>query len=219
MSVLSNIFKSETKKNWQQLADEIGGSFIEGEKWNSDKIISKYRNTTIEVDIFETGGRYSKTYTRITCPYITPVRVNLMFNISPENIFTYSGKLFGIKDIEIGDEQFDTLINLKSNQKELFLKFLGSKYFKNRLLAAFEGPEPNNILNTFRNTEFNLFIEDKDSYTYYQRVPARIFYIRILNLGIEEDIETLKLWLEICKITLDRLIEIGEAEDVSPDIQ
>jgi hypothetical protein len=203
MSVLSNIFKSETKKNWQQLADEIGGSFIEGEKWNSDKIISKYRNTTIEVDIFETGGRYSKTYTRITCPYITPVRVNL----------------FGIKDIEIGDEQFDTLINLKSNQKELFLKFLGSKYFKNRLLAAFEGPEPNNILNTFRNTEFNLFIEDKDSYTYYQRVPARIFYIRILNLGIEEDIETLKLWLEICKITLDRLIEIGEAEDVSPDIQ
>jgi hypothetical protein len=44
-------------------------------------------------------------------------------------------------------------------------------------------------------------------------------WITLQKLGSESDIEILKSWFNLCKLTLDRLIEIGEAEDVSPDIQ
>ena len=140
MSFLSNILESKTKKSWQAFADEVGGDFVEGKSWNSGKVIVKYRNTTIELDIFETVGQHSKTYTRITCRYVTPKRFAFLFNIKPENTLSYVGKLFGFKDIEVGEETFDTLINLKSNQKDLFLKFLDSNLLKTMLLDAFEGP-------------------------------------------------------------------------------
>jgi hypothetical protein len=218
MSFLLNIFESDTKKHWQEFADEIGATFIDG-GWNSDKVISKYRNTTIELDIFTTNGQHRKTYTRITCPYVTPKRFAFKFNIAPENILTYAGKLFGFKDIEIGNKTFDTLINLKSNQKALFLKFLDSMPLREMILEAFEGPQPDKILNTFRNTEFNLFIEDKGPYLFHQKTQHKILFIKILNLEIEEDIEMLKFWFKICQFTLDRLIEIGEAEDITPDYQ
>jgi hypothetical protein len=108
------------------------------------------------------------------------------------------------------------LINLKSNKEELFLRFLNSEPLKDMILQAFEGPEPDKILNTFRNSEFNMFIEDSGPYLFHQRTMNKVLLIRILNLEIESDIETLKFWFNLCKITLDRLIEIGEAEDISP---
>ncbi len=205
MSFFTNLFHSRAKENWKSLADEIGADFVDGGIWKTDKVTFSYRNTKISLDTFSKGnGRSSKTYTRIICPYITKNRFT--FEISSENTITYAAKYIGINDIEIGDAKFDAEIYLKSNQKKTLLKFLDPKYLQDKLLEAFEG------------TDLVLKINDDHPVFFLKKIPTKILWIQIENIGIESDIEILKQWFTLCKLILDRLIEIGEAEDVSPNI-
>jgi hypothetical protein len=61
MSVLSNIFESDTKEKWKQLALEIGGEFIDGGFWDSDKVILNYRKTRIILDTYTVHSGMSLT--------------------------------------------------------------------------------------------------------------------------------------------------------------
>ena len=205
MSFFTDLFHSRAKENWKSLADEIQGKFINGGFWKTDKVTFNYRSTEITLDIFSKGnGRNARTYTRIICPYITKNRFT--FEISSENTITYAAKYVGINDIEIGDVKFDAEIYLQSNQKKRLLTFLDTKYLQEKFLEAFEG------------TDLVLKINDAHPVFFLKKIPTKILWIQIENVGIEEDIVILKQWFTLCKLTLDRLIEIGEAEDIDPNI-
>ncbi|PWK26339.1 hypothetical protein LV89_02510 [Arcicella aurantiaca] len=206
MSFFTDLFYSRAKENWKLLAHEIQGKFVDGGFWETNEVKFNYRNTEITLDIFSKGnGRSSKTYTRIICPYITTNRFT--FEISSENAISYAAKYIGINDIEIGNTKFDAEIYLQSNQKKRLLTFLDTKYLQEKFLEAFEG------------TDLVLKINDDHPVFFLKKIPTKILWIQIENIGIEEDIEILKSWFTLCKLTLDRLIEIGEAEDIDPNIQ
>jgi hypothetical protein len=206
MSFWTNLLHSRAKENWKSFADEIQGKFVDGGFWKTNEVKFNYKNTEITLDIFSKGnGRSSKTYTRIICPYITKNRFT--FEISSENTITYAAKFIGFKDIEIGDAKFDAEIYLQSNQKKRLLTFLDTKYLQEKFLEAFEG------------TDLALKINDDHPVFFLKKIPTKILWIQIESVGIEEDTETLKSWFTLCKLTLDRLIEIGEAEDINPNIQ
>ncbi len=207
MSVLSNIFYSETKKNWQQLASEIGGEFVDGGFWKKDKVVLKYRKTEIVLETHTVSrGKNSSTYTRMKFPFNSVNGFNL--SISSENFFTHLVKKIGFNDIEIGEFEFDDKIYLKSNNEKKAKSFFSSTILKE---------ETFNVVNI---TESFLSIKRHDSLFFFTESEApNPFYVVLSKLGVESDIDVLKSWLNLCKITLDRLIEIGEAEDVSPDFE
>lgn len=207
MSFVSSIFKSETKKNWKQLASEIGADFVDGGIWDSDKIILKYRKTNITLDTYNQNNRKSGyVNTRIRCPFVT---INeFQFNITSENTFSHAGKIFGLKDLEINNAKFDNEFYLKSRYKDKLILFLDSEIIQNVYLEFAK--------NEIIGLEISI-TEDKPFFS-LQKNPSKVFWICCEKMKLESDIEILKQWFTLCKLTFDRLIEIGEAEDVSPNI-
>ncbi len=208
MSFLSNIFRSETKENWQQLAVEIGGNFVDGGFWNKDIVELKYRNSTITLDVYQQRyGNKHIPHTRIRCPFVS---INeFKFNITTENALTHAGKIFGIKDVMIDVPKFDDEFYLKSRTKDKFVNFLKSEIIQKSYLELAK----NDILGL----EIQIS-DDKPNFSLQTR-PRNVYWIYCEKIKVESKVETLKLWFDLCKLTLDRLIEIGEAEDISPDFQ
>jgi hypothetical protein len=62
-------------------------------------------------------------------------------------------------------------------------------------------------------------IKDNDSFHTFREYPPNTSLIVIRANMIITEMGRLVNWFNLCKITLDRLIKIGEAEDTSPDIQ
>ena len=195
MSFWTNFFESIGRKNLKLLSEKIGGQFIQGSFGVKDKIIILDKNTLITIDTRKRlRGKKLVLYYRITCPFKS---INgLGFSISTENAFTHAAKVFGMEDIKIGHEKFDNEFYLKSNDVERFLEFMKSERLQRQYLES------------LKKLSYSAFcIEIKGGFEY-----------SVYNETNHPDIETILEYLNLCKITLDRLIEIGEAEDLSPEI-
>jgi hypothetical protein len=205
MNFLSNILSSSKKKTWKILAQEIGGTFIDGGIFSPDSVVLNYRNTTITLDTKGGNNRY-KGFIRILCPFLATNEFK--FKISPENAFTHAGKVFGINDIEIGDKQFDNDLYLKSRQEDVLINLLDSEELKKCYL------ELANLLPLGS----GIRISDTKHFFTLQDIPKNIFWLKVEEYNIENNLDLLKLYFKIFKITLDRLIEIGEAKEINLDI-
>lgn len=206
MSVLSNIFNSDTKENWKQLAIEIGGEFIDGGFGNSFKVILNYRKTRIILDTYTVHSGMSLTYSRLRCPFVSTNGIT--FEISSEKKRNYINDLFSIKKTETGNAEFDGVIHCRSKHLKGFKRFLDSNLVQEK------------YFNVLQNTYVEVSINENTRFFSLNHIPPIMNnWITLQKLGSESDIEILKSWFNLCKITLDRLIEIGEAEDIDPNIQ
>ena len=207
MNALSNIFRSDTKKNWQQLATEIGGEFVDGGFWNKDRVVLKYRKTDIVLETYTVStGKSSTTYTRMKSPFFSTN--GFTFSISSENFFTHLVKKIGFNDVEIGEFEFDDKMYLKSNDAEKVRTFFISSILKKDIFNVVKVSKSSLSVNKHETFFFNTESEVSNPY-----------YVVLTKLRVESNIEKLKSWFNLCKLTLDRLIEIGEAEDISPKIK
>ena len=206
MRVLSDIFRSDTENSWQKLALEIGGEFIDGGFSNSDKVIFNYRKTKIILDTYTVHSGMSFTYNRLRCPFVS--KNGITFEICHERKLNYINVIFNlfiIKKTETGNAQFDDKIHCRSKHLKSFRSFLDSNLLQEKCLSILQ--KTNVEVSIRENTRF---------FSLNHTPPIMNNWITLERLGKELDVEKLKLWFDLCKITLDRLIEIGEAEDVSP---
>ena len=200
----------EKKKIWKLLADRIGGSFIEGKSWRDERVVLNYKQSSsiiLNTRLNGGGKRHQYYETKVQCSFISTNQFKL--KIFHENAFTHAGKVFGINDIELDNAKFDNEFYIKSNQRETAIEFLNKDSLQKIYLAA------------TKNLDLMVTIEIKDSNSFFslESNPPNSFLISIEKRGEETDVERLVSWFDLCKATLDRLIEIGEAEDESPDIQ
>lgn len=195
------------KINWKLLAQEIQAVFVEGGFWNSDKVVLNYRNTTIILDVSNGNKKYHYIRTRLICPFIS--NNEFKFSISLENAFTFAGKVFGINDIEIGDKKWDNEFYLKSNDENKLNSFLNSDIIRKYYF---------DIAN-YETGGIEIKVTNNQPFFSLQSISPYTSWIVLERVGGIIDNETLKSWFSLCKFTLDRLIEIGEAEDVNPNIQ
>ena len=165
-----------------------------------------YRNTTIVLDTYNQNNRKSGyVNTRIRCPFVTTNE--FIFSIASENAFSHAGKIFGLKDIEINNAKFDNEFYLKSRHEDKLLLFLNSEIIQKTYLEFAK----NEIIG------LEIRVTDDRPFFSLQTNPSKVFWICCEKINLESNIEILKSWFNLCKLTLDRLIEIGEAEDVSPN--
>lgn len=196
MSVWKNIFESVGRKNLKILTEKVKGRFIQGSFWEKGKIVVIHKNTPITIDTRKRlRGKRLVLYYRVICPF-KPVN-GLTLSISTEDAFSHAAKVFGYEDIKISHEKFDNEFYLKANNKERFLEFIQSENLQKQYLDSLK-----------KLSYFPFCIEVKNGSNSY-----------VYNESNHSRIETLLEYFNLCKITLDRLIEIGEVEEVGYDLQ
>jgi hypothetical protein len=120
--IMSEFFTRKSSDTWLRFAKEINGIFIEGKSWESDKVISQYKNFDILFDNYTLwSGKYNQIYTRIIVPFYS--ETDFEFEIYRGDIMTWLEFFFGSQDIKIGRPEFDKQFVVKSNS-ELKIKTL-----------------------------------------------------------------------------------------------
>ena len=212
MSLFAKIFEPQLKKCFEQFAETIGGDFTEGGLWDEYKLIVPYRNTYFIFDtVRKLRGKRMVRYYRIQCLFVS---INYFkFRISSENTFTHAAKVFGMNDILINDKRFDDEFYLESNDKEIFLHFINSDSLREKYWELLKKKDYHFSFEVRRNKTSIFKQNTKNVFS--------IFTESVYSIGghHQEYIDEWTFYFETFKLTLDRLIEIGEAEDESPDIQ
>jgi len=133
MGLLKSLFGPSREEMWRQVATKVGASYVEGGLFGADKVVAQTGEWLVVLETYTTSdGKNSQTNTRMSAPYLNAE--GLSFRIYRETIFTPLGKLFGLKDIEVGDPAFDDQFVIKSNSPARIKELLASPLIK-RLMA------------------------------------------------------------------------------------
>ena len=208
MSFWTKLNMPHNGEMWKLLAEKIGGEFIEGDSWEKEKVVLNYRNRIITLNSeMKSMGKSSYFESQVKCLFIPKEKFTL--KISLENPFTHAGKIFGINDIELDDLKFDDEFFIKSNKKEKAIHFLNSSNLQKVYFCATKNLDL---------TMVSIEIKDNDLFYAFRSYPPNTSLIVIRTNMVVAEIDRLISWFDLCKITLDRLIEIGVVEDVSTNI-
>jgi hypothetical protein len=219
MGLFSKLTGKDRAESWKLLSEEMGAQFIDrGALKGGPKVVATYKNWEIEMDMYSvqnqnshgpgtnTGqginiGRNANTtthYTRIVAPFVKKSDYSL--NIHRESGFSKALKIFGGKDIEIGNPEFDKNYRVKSNDEEQTIALFMNEKFSNIVTG--------NIGNGL------LEIEDiKGLFTKKDNVTmSRVSYTVV---GEILDHEWLKSLFMMVGVVLDQMVEIGKASEQS----
>ena len=109
-------------------------------------------NNSGEISIIHNpGGKNSPPITYMKCTLNS--RKNYKFSISPENALVKFGKSFGLKDIQIGNSEFDESFLIRSNDDLIVRSFLAPEIQESILEIEEHFPRIN-----FENQSFNFSI-------------------------------------------------------------
>ena len=199
------IFGPSKDEIWTQIANDIGGEFIEGGFWGEDVLIYKHGEWQILLDnytvMMSTGTvTIPTTYTRMRAPFIN--KDGLYFKIYREGFFSSIGKLFGMQDIKIGDPFFDNEFIIKGNNPEKIKLLLADAKIKE---LCQEQPQ------------IHFEIKDDEGWLgpdFPEGVDQLSFQCGVIN-----ETALLKSLFELFSITLERLVQIDSAYEDDPKVQ
>jgi hypothetical protein len=187
---------------WRQLADTIGGEYVES-KWGSgEKVVATHGQWTITLDTFIVpAGEAMIPFTRLRAPYINPE--NFRFHIYRRGFFTELGKKLGMQDIEIGAEPFDHDFVIKASDEE-------------RVKTLFADAE----LRRHLSAQPDVSLEVKDSEGWFgPSFPDDVDELYFAVGGVIKDVRVLEGLFNLFAATLDRLCDIGSAYANDPEVQ
>lgn len=191
------LFGKSKREIWTQLADQLDADFFRGKMFKSDRVEAYYGDWMITLDTFTAD---KVTFTRIRAPYIN--RDDFTFKIFREHVGHRIGKVFGMKDIEVGYPNFDKDFVIQgSDERKLQMMFANPHI---RELISFQ---PNILLQLRR--EAPLF--------HKPQFPEDVNELYCHIGGILKDVEQLHDLFELFSHTLDHLCAIGTAYEDDPD--
>ena len=205
MGIIRSAFGPSKDEIWTQIATDIGGEFIEGGFWGTDVLTYKHGEWQILLDTYTVttpAGQVTTTttHTRMRAPFIN--KDGLYFEISREGFFSSIGKLFGMKDIEIGDPSFDKQFEIKGNSPE-----------KIKLLLA------DTRIRKLCETLPNILFKIKDDEGWFGAdFPEGVDELYFECAGVIKKTELLKSLFALFALTLERLVQIDSAYENDPQV-
>ena len=205
MGILRSAFGPSKDEIWTQIATDIGGEFIEGGFWGKDVLRYKHGEWQILLDTYTTtalAGQVTTTttYTRMRAPFIN--KDGLYFEISREGFFSTIGKLFGLKDIEIGDPAFDEQFEIKGNNPEKIKLLLADA----RIRKLCE-----------QQPQIHFKIKD-DEGRFGADFPEGVDELYFECMDVIKKTELLKSLFALFALTLERLVQIDSAYENDPQV-
>jgi hypothetical protein len=179
---------------WQQLSQEIGAEFVEGEFWKGGKVQAQVGPWKVTLDSYtDSSTDHSVHYTRMRAPYVNPE--GFRFTIYRKGFFSDLGKLLGMQDIEIGDPEFNEAFIIKGNDE-------------GKVRDLFADPKIRRMIQD----QPKIRLEVKDSEGWFgPKFPEDVDELHFEVLGVIKDVERLKAMFELFAAVLDQLYRIGSA--------
>jgi hypothetical protein len=134
--VVSYLVLQSQRSAWEELATRLGLTFDPGNFFGHGMSISgTYRSQHLTLDKFtRRTGKSQITYTRIVLFLKQPTQLELM--VTTEGLFSKIGKLFGMKEIQTGDEALDQRYIIKGQPENMVISLLQSYDVRQKLVEA-----------------------------------------------------------------------------------
>ena len=114
-----DLFGRHKREIWRELAQQLDASFFKGKWTKPDRVEVWHGNWMITLDTFMID---KVVFTRVRAPYVN--RDDFTFKIYRQHVGHKVGKLFGLKDIEVGHPDFDREFVIQgSDQRKLEMMF------------------------------------------------------------------------------------------------
>src|SRR5271157_3043631 len=185
---------------WRQLSQEIGAEFVEGGFWKGSKVQAHVGPWTVTLDMGTSDEVSESQATRLRAPYINPE--GFRFTIYRKSLFSNLGKLLDMRDIEVGDPEFDEAFIIKGNDES-------------KVCDLFSNPKIRQMIQA----QPKIWLEVKDREWWVgPKLPENVDELHFLANGVIKDIERLKALFELFATVLDQLCRIGSAYKQEPGI-
>ena len=202
MGILREVFGATKADIWTQVANDIGGEFIEGGWFGTDEVRYKSKQWELVLDTHTVShGKSSTTYTRMRAPFVN--KDGLYFKIYPEGILSKVGKYFGMQDIQIGDPLFDDNYIIKGNDEYKIKLLLLCNQIKSLLSEHYE---------------FELEIRNNDDGLFSNAFPQGVEMLYFKCPVVIKDAQKLERVFDLFCVVLDRLVEIDSAYESNPNV-
>lgn len=202
MGLLREIFGPSKKEVWQVLSGQIDSEFVDGGFFSKDKVVAHIKEWVVTLDTYTVStGKTSTTYTRIRAPYVN--KDGFRFTIYRSGIFSEIGAFLGMRDIEVGFEEFDREFVIKGNDEEKLKDLFSSSRIRNLIEIQ---------------PRFHLEVKDDEGW-FGASFPEGVDELYFRVPGIIKDLELLKALFEVYSEILNQLCIIGSAYESNPDIE
>jgi hypothetical protein len=180
---------------WRQLSEAVSGTYVESGLLTSDKVEAAHKTWVITLDSYVLPA--GKTYipcTRIRAAFANPG--GFRFTVYRKSMFSGVAKLFGMQDIEVGEEAFDRDFIVKGTDESRVRTLLSNPHLR-QLIAL----QP----------EIHLSVKDDEGW-FATRFPEGVDELYFSVAGIIKDLDRLKQLFDLFAELLDALVDLGAAE-------
>lgn len=200
MSFLREIFGASQAEIWQQLAQEIGGDYIEQGFWKPKKVEARYKNWVITIDTYQ-GADASVVFTRIRAPFVNKDGFN--FEIYRRSVFSSIAEVFGWETIQTGFAEIDSDYKVKTNDVKKVLELLSNTRIRQLLIAQ---------------KQIHFLVKDDEGW-FGADFPEGVDELYFEVVGIITDIDRLKTLYQLFAETLNQLCLMGSAYENDPQVE
>ena len=195
-------FESSRAALWRELAQQLQGTYVQGNFWSGDKIEISSPPWTITLDAMNVPMGVSPSWmTRLRAPFVN--KDGLRFRLYRTGFATELAKAFGMQDVTIGDKEFDDAYVVKSNDEAKVKQLLADEKIRKLLLAQ---PDVR-------------FEVKSDEGWFAKHFPEGVDELYCAAEGVLKDIDKLKQLYELFAETLQQLCRIGAATPGDPGIK
>lgn len=199
MRLVREIFGPSTQEIWSQLSQEIGADYEEG--FFKGKVVLSLREWQITLDTYTVdSGKTTIVYTRMRAPYVN--RDGFRFNIYRRNVFSWIGKLFGVRDIEIGDSFFDDEFIIQGEPEHMVRTLLTNSEIRQLIQSQ---------------PDIHFQVKDDDGW-FKERFPEGVDELYFQVVGVIREKERLKQLFNLFAAVLDHLCRLGSAYENDPGV-
>lgn len=123
LGFISVVSAKQIRVSWQTAAKRLKLRHYPGNIFNPGIIVGTYDTHHVKISTFSRGtGKDSQTYTKFSLNYAKPLKFK--FRLTKQNILHSFGKIFGMEDIETGDESFDKKVLVQGADHLALIRFL-----------------------------------------------------------------------------------------------
>jgi len=193
-----DLFGRHRREIWQQFSDQVAGVFRRG-KWNQpDRIEAWHGDWIMTLDTFMVD---KVVFTRMRAPYVN--RDDFVFRVFREHLGHRVGKVFGMKDVEVGHPQFDKDFVIQGSDER-------------KLQMMFANPDIRALLNYQPKVHLEL---KRDAPLFAKKFPKGVNELYFHTSGIISDLDRLHDLYDLFAETLDHLCAIGTAYEDNPEFK
>jgi hypothetical protein len=202
MGILRKVFGPSRDEIWRKLSETVDGRHVESTFFKAGRVEATHGEWTVTLDTHAvSNGKTRIIFTRVRAPYVNPD--GFRFTIYRRGVFSDLGKLLGMQDVEIGDEEFDRAYIIKGTDE-------------GRLRQLFADPRLRELIR--RQPQMHLSVKNDEGW-FGPKFPDNVDVLTFMVRGVIKDVDRLQALYDLFAETLDGLSRMGSAYETGTNVR